>query len=57
MSNRVLFTHSYFYRLDSKQWAAKKPYPPLGTIQAASLIRDSGFEVDLFDSNLKYTIK
>ena len=49
----MLFTHSYFYRLDPKQWANKKPYPPLGTIQAAALARDAGFEVDLFDTNLR----
>src|SRR5687767_11192580 len=51
--NNVLFTHSYFYRFDPKQWRFKQPYPPLGTIQAASVIRDEGFEVSLFDTNLR----
>lgn len=50
---RVLFTHSYFYRLDPKQWRMKQPYPPLGTILAAAVIRDRGFEVSLFDTNLR----
>lgn len=49
----VLFTHSYFYRFDRKQWRFKQPYPPLGTIQAAAVIRESGFHVSLFDTNLK----
>lgn len=52
MSN-VLITHSYFYRFDRKQWRFKQPYPPLGTIQAAAVIRESGFHVSLFDTNLK----
>lgn len=48
---KVLFTHSYFLFFDKKQWETKKPYPPLGTIQAASYLRENGFEVDLFDVN------
>jgi radical SAM superfamily enzyme YgiQ (UPF0313 family) len=48
----VLFTHSYFYRFDAKQWRFKQPYPPLGTILAAAVIRESGFVVGLFDTNL-----
>lgn len=50
---RVLFTHSYFYPLDAKQWKFKQPYPPLGTLQAAAVIRESGFEVSLFDVALR----
>jgi anaerobic magnesium-protoporphyrin IX monomethyl ester cyclase len=49
----VLFTHSYFYRFDRKQWNFKQPYPPLGTIQAAAVLREAGYHVSLFDSNLK----
>jgi anaerobic magnesium-protoporphyrin IX monomethyl ester cyclase len=52
MSN-VLITHSYFYRFDSKQWKFKQPYPPLGTIQAAAVLREAGFPVSLFDTNLR----
>jgi anaerobic magnesium-protoporphyrin IX monomethyl ester cyclase len=46
---RVLVTHSYFYKLDPKQWKFKQPYPPLGTLMAAAVVRDAGFETDFFD--------
>lgn len=49
---KILFTHSYFYRFDPKQWAAKQPYPPLGTIYAASVMREAGYGVSLFDTAL-----
>lgn len=51
--NSVLFTHSYFYKYDPKQWRFKQPYPPLGTLQAASVVREAGFPVALFDTNLR----
>jgi anaerobic magnesium-protoporphyrin IX monomethyl ester cyclase len=50
---KVLFTHSYFYRFDSKQWNNHKPYPPLGTITAAAGMRKDGHSVSLFDTALK----
>ncbi len=50
---RILFSHSYFYRLDPKQWKIRQPYPPLMTITAASLMRHEGYEVQLFDVGLK----
>lgn len=49
---KILFTHSFFYKLDPKQWSFQQPYPPLGTLLAAAVARDQGFEVSLFDSNL-----
>lgn len=49
---KVLFTHSYFYKFDEKQWKNKQFYPPLGTITAASYIRENGVKVELFDTNL-----
>lgn len=49
----ILFTHSYFYRFDSKQWETHQPYPPLGTIYAAALMREKGFGVGLFDVGLR----
>ncbi|WP_282087754.1 B12-binding domain-containing radical SAM protein [Aquimarina algiphila] len=49
----ILFSHSYYYPLDQKQWKNKTPYPPLGTIYAAALMRKNGFNVDLFDTNLR----
>lgn len=48
----VLFSHSYFYKFDQKQWNNKTPYPPLGTIYAASYLRENGYKVSLFDTNL-----
>ena len=50
---KILFTHSYFYKLDAKQWRFKQPYPPLGTILAAAVLRDEGYDVALFDTNLR----
>jgi anaerobic magnesium-protoporphyrin IX monomethyl ester cyclase len=47
---RVLFTHSYFIQLDPKQVAHAQPYPPLGTMLAAAVLREYGYEVRLFDT-------
>jgi anaerobic magnesium-protoporphyrin IX monomethyl ester cyclase len=52
MEAKILFTHSYFYRFDSKQWRTQQYYPPYGTIQAAAVMKESGFEVALWDTNL-----
>jgi anaerobic magnesium-protoporphyrin IX monomethyl ester cyclase len=49
---KILFSHSYYYQLDPKQWKNKMPFPPLGTLYAAALLRKNGFEIDLFDTNL-----
>jgi anaerobic magnesium-protoporphyrin IX monomethyl ester cyclase len=51
--NKVLLTHSYFYPLDAKQWKFKQPYPPLGTLLAASVINEAGLPLSFFDSNLE----
>lgn len=50
---RLLFTHSYFYRFDPKQWNTHQPYPPLGTMYAAAMMREKGYEVGLFDVGLE----
>lgn len=47
---KILFTHSYFLQYDPKQVAHAQPYPPLGTIFAAALLRENGFDVKLFDT-------
>ena len=47
---QVLFTHAYFLRLDAKQWKLQQPYPPLGTITAAAVVREAGFSVALHDT-------
>jgi len=48
----ILFSHSYYYKLDPKQWKNKTPFPPLGTLYAASLMRKNDYAVALFDTNL-----
>lgn len=50
---KVLFTHSYFLHFDQKQLKLSKPYPPLATILAASLLRENGFDVSLVDTNFE----
>jgi anaerobic magnesium-protoporphyrin IX monomethyl ester cyclase len=48
----VVFSHSYYYKFDSKQWSNKTPYPPLGTLYAASYLRENRYTVGVFDANL-----
>lgn len=48
----ILFGQSYYLRFDSKLWNAMQPYPPLGTMYAASWLRQHGYEVALFDAML-----
>jgi anaerobic magnesium-protoporphyrin IX monomethyl ester cyclase len=49
---QVLLGQSYFLRFDPKLWDAMLPYPPLGTLYAASWLRQHGYEVSLFDAML-----
>ena len=49
----VLFSHSYYYQMDSKQWDTGMPYPPLGTIYAAGFLRENNLKVNLFDVGLR----
>ena len=48
----ILVCHSYFLRLDQKQTARAKPYPPLATLQVVSLLRKAGHQVSFFDAML-----
>lgn len=43
-------THSYFLRFDPKQWITGQPYAPLGTLYAASLMRENNHRVFLHDT-------
>ena len=43
----ILLGHSYFLRLDPKQWQRAKPYPPLATLQVAARLRTLGHQVEL----------
>ncbi|MCU0477027.1 MAG: B12-binding domain-containing radical SAM protein [Anaerolineae bacterium] len=48
----VLFGQSYYLRFDPKLWRAMQPYPPLGTLYAAAVVREAGYSVGLFDAML-----
>jgi radical SAM superfamily enzyme YgiQ (UPF0313 family) len=48
----VLLGQAYYLYFDPKLWAAMQPYPPLGTLYAASVLRSHGFDVALFDAML-----
>ena len=48
----ILFGQSYYLRFDPKLWDAMQPYPPLGSLYAASFMREKGYTVKLFDAML-----
>ena len=48
----LLFGQSYYLKFDPKLWEAMQPYPPLGTLYAASFLRAHDYEVALFDAML-----
>jgi anaerobic magnesium-protoporphyrin IX monomethyl ester cyclase len=48
----VLLTHSYHLAYDRKQVRKMEPYPPLGTLYAAGLLRAHGISVAVFDCML-----
>ena len=47
--SKILFTHSYFLRFDPKQWKGGQPYPPLGTLYAAAVMREAGHDISVHD--------
>lgn len=48
----ILLAHSFFLNNDPKQVEKMRPYAPLGTLYAASHLRQRGFSVALFDAML-----
>jgi radical SAM superfamily enzyme YgiQ (UPF0313 family) len=48
----VVFGQSYYLHFDSKLYAQMQPYPPLGSLYAASYIRRLGYDVAFFDAML-----
>ncbi len=50
--SQILFGQSYYLRFDPKLWKAMQPYPPLGTMYAASYLRQRGYDLALFDAML-----
>jgi len=53
---KVLLGNSYFLSFDPKLWQEMRPYPPLGTLYAASFIRQQGHSVILFDATLAESV-
>lgn len=47
---QVLLTNTYFLHLDPKQERKMEPYPPLGTLYAAAVLREAGHTVYLHDT-------
>lgn len=48
----ILLGQSYYLRFDPKLYRAMQPYPPLGTLYAAAVLRARGYDVALFDAML-----
>jgi anaerobic magnesium-protoporphyrin IX monomethyl ester cyclase len=46
----VVLTHSYHLARDTKQFRKMQPYPPLGTLYAATALRSAGISVAVFDA-------
>jgi anaerobic magnesium-protoporphyrin IX monomethyl ester cyclase len=46
----VLMTHSYHLARDAKQFRKMQPYPPLGTLYAATALRSAGISVGVYDT-------
>jgi len=47
---RILIGQSYFRILDPKELARKMPYPPLGTLYAAAILKELNHEIIFYDS-------
>ena len=52
----ILLGQAYYLRFDPKLWQAQQPYPPLGTLYAASYLRERGRSVALFDAMLATSV-
>lgn len=48
----ILLACSFYLEYDPKQQRKMKPYPPLATLIAASVLRERGYDVRLFDAML-----
>ncbi len=46
----VLLTHTYHLSHDAKQLRKMQPYPPLGTLYAATALRSAGISTAVFDT-------
>ncbi len=49
----IVIAHSFFLQRDPKQFARRKPYPPLSTLISAAILREQGHEVAFFDATFE----
>lgn len=49
---KILIGQSYFRILDPKELERQMPYPPLGTLYAATILKQSGHEIIFYDAML-----
>lgn len=49
---KILIGQSYFRMLDQKELERQMPYPPLGTLYAATILRNLGHEIIFYDGML-----
>ena len=49
---KILIGQSYFRVLDQKELDRMMPYPPLGTLYAATILRNAGHEIIFYDGML-----
>lgn len=52
----VLLGQAYYLRFDPKLFQAQQPYAPLGTLYAASYLRERGHSAALFDAMLAQSV-
>jgi radical SAM superfamily enzyme YgiQ (UPF0313 family) len=57
MSAQVLIGQSYYLRFDPKLYRARQPYPPLGSLYAASYLQSLGYSVAFFDAILAESVQ
>lgn len=53
----ILLAHSYHLPYDPKQVRKMQPYPPLGTLYAATALREHGMSTAVFDPMLQDPVK
>src|ERR1700742_1567790 len=53
----ILLAHSYHLPYDPKQVRKMQPYPPLGTLYAATALREHGFSAAVFDPMLEDPVR
>jgi anaerobic magnesium-protoporphyrin IX monomethyl ester cyclase len=53
----ILLAHSYHLAYDAKQVRKMQPYPPLGTLYAATALREHGISTAVFDPMLQDPVR